>query len=353
MAKIPSSKYPSLPQYILGILPGVILCILLGVLSWYISKFIPEQLFMINYVLIAIVLGALIRNFVLVKLKLIHSFVDGIDFSTKIFLMVGVVLLGARMDLMEVTAVGINALFMVAGSIALCIVLCGLIGKFSFGERTGHLIGAGIGVCGVSAIIALAPVIKSKEKELLLAIAAALMTDFMVLIGLPIIGELFNWGNVFSGYFAGVVPSNTAQSVAIGHAYSIESGAIATITKSARNALMPVVILVMAYVYTLRGLPVGETVRLGLLWEKFPKFVLGFLIGSLLATLNVFPANASSLFRNLYQWLFVFCFVGIGAGVDFTVFERKDLFPVILGFFMTFILGIYAFLWIRFIIGVS
>ncbi len=281
---------------------------------------------MLNYVLIAIILGMLVKNFILPRLNLEIIFDAGIEFSAKIFLMAGIILIGARMNLGDVVAVGSNAIMMVIGSIVLSLAVCGWVGKKSFGERAGHLIGIGIGigVCGISAIIALAPVIKAKEKEVFFAIAAVLLADFMILIGLLLVDRLANLGNEFVGYFAGVVPANTAQAIAI---------------------------LVMTYIYTVRGLPVGETVRVNLLWTKFPKFILGFLVASLLATLDVFPANSSVIFQNLSQWFFTICFVGLGSGIDFSSFNKKEASPILLGLGMTLILAIYAFLWIRFIIG--
>lgn len=343
MAKIPSDKHGSWKKYLFSIFPGLALCIVLGVFARWIDKnIIPDEFFVINYVLIAIVLGLVVKN----VFKIPNFFNEGIDFSTKICLFTGVVLLGARLNLIEIFSIGANAIIMVAISITLCITLCGFLAKkIGANERWGHLVGAGIGVCGVSAVIALAPAIKAKEREILTAIGAALLTDVIVLLILPPVAHSLGWSDMLVGFIAGVVPSNTAQCIAIGHAYSDAAGTIATIVKSSRNALLPVVILVMTFIYTRRGLPVGEKVRLGLLWSKFPKFIVGLILAATASTVGLIPVKAISMSNNLSTWFFVVCFVGIGAGIDLKELGRQDLSVISFGFVMTFILWIYAYLY--------
>lgn len=349
MAKMPSTKYSSWYSYLLGILPGFGLCLVLGIIArWIEFRIVPDQLFIVNYVLIAILFGLIVKN----VFPLSNKFNDGIDFSTKICLYIGIVLIGAGLNIAKIFTVGSAAILMVAISITFCITICGLIAKkIGAGERWGHIVGTGIGVCGVSAIIALAPAIKAKEKEILTAIGAALLTDIMVLIALPVIGHSLSWSDNLAGFIAGAVPSNTAQCIAIGHAYSEPAGIIATIVKSVRNALMPVVILVMTYIYTLRGLPVGEKVRIALLWKKFPKFIVGFLIVATLNTIGLLTPQGVSIAKNISTWFFVVCFVGIGAGINLKDLGKRDLSIIGFGFLMTVILWIYAYLYGKFILS--
>lgn len=251
------------------------------------------------------------------------------------------------MDLTRVFAVGSRALFMVAISITLAILFCGQMARRLGGTtRGGHLIGVGIGVCGVSAIMATAPAIRARDKEIVTAIGAALLTDVLVLILLPLIGHPLGWSCNMAGFIAGIVPSNTAQCIAIGYAYSTEAGAIATIVKSARNALLPIVVLVITYVYTKQGLPVGEKVRVSLLWHKFPKFILGFLAAALLTTMGAVSAAGIAVARELSTWFFVTCFVGIGAGIEVKELGRHDVAVIGLGFVTTFLLWIYVYLFV-------
>jgi len=341
MSKIPAKHYGGWGNYTLNIMPGLIFCFAFGALArWMDDHIVPEELFIVNYVLIALLLGLIIRNILpgLGKLE------DGIEFASKICLFIGIVLLGATLNLVEIFQIGSSAIIMVAISITLCIFLCGWMGKKIFNnERWGHLVGAGIGVCGVSAIMALAPAIKARQREILAAIGASLLTDIMVLVGLPSIGHPLEFSDTLAGFIAGVVPSNTAQCIAIGHAYSDPAGVVATIVKSARNAFMPVVILVLTYIYVRRGLPVGEKVTPVMLWSKFPKFIVGLLIAATLGTLGIISPQGIEWSDELSTWFFVTCFVGIGAGIDIKSLGTRDLTVLGIGFLMTILLALYAY----------
>ncbi len=352
MAKIPAEPHTSWAGYIKAVIPGLVLCFLLGGLArWIDINYIPEHLLVVNYVLLAIMFGVFARKFIPLRWEIFDA---GINFSQKICLYAGVVLLGARLNLFEIFSVGASAILMVSISITLCILLCGWLARFWGGnERWGHLIGVGLGVCGVSAIMAVAPAIRAKQREIVTAICASLLTGIVVLLALPALGGLLGWGDMLAGFIAGVVPSNTAQCIAIGHAYSDGAGAVATVVKSARNALMPVVVLVLAYAYTCRGLPVGEKVEPSLLWKKFPKFIVGLLITAALTTMGFITPEGASLARTATNWLFVTCFVGIGAGIDVDTLKGKDLAVIGLGLPMTVLLWVYVYMYATTILSLS
>jgi len=348
VVKIPSPKH-TVFNYIKRIYPGFGLCLVLGIFAWYSDiNLVPKQLFIANYVLIGILLGIFVSN----VFKIPYRFNDGIEFSTKTCLYIGIVLLGAGLNLQEIFSIGWAAVIMVAISITFSIVICGWIArKINAGERWGHLVGTGIGICGISAIIAMAPVIKAREKEIITAIGAVLIMDILVLITLPIIGHSLGWSDSLVGFIAGVVPANTAQCIAIGHAYSKPAGSIATIVKLARNALMPIAILIVTYIYTLRGLPTDEKVRAGLLWNKFPKFIIGFLITATLNSMGLIPSQSSSIIKDFSTWFFAITFVGIGVTIDFKELGKRDIAVVALALIMATILWLYAYCYAKFILS--
>lgn len=324
-----------------AVLPGLALCALLGVAArWAEATLVPPGAVAINYVLIAILLGLLLRN----ALPLPDWLAPGIRFAASFCLYLGVVLLGAGLDLMQIFTVGSSALLMVAFSIAGSIVICGAMARrIGAGSRWGHLVGAGIGVCGVSAIMALAPAIRARQREIVTAIGAALLTDMLVLLTLPFTAHLLGWGDTLVGFLSGVIPSNTAQAVAIGHAYSLEAGTVATIVKSARNALLPVVVVTVTYLYTVRGLPVGERAGLGLFWARFPKFILGFLAAAALSSAGAIPPQLLPPIKEATTWLFVTCFCAIGLGIKLSDLGRQDLTVMGFGLVMTVLLAAYAY----------
>ncbi len=320
------------------ILPGFIFCVLFGGMAIWLDSM--SNVFFLNYVIIAILLGVLFNTIFPIP----ASFRDGIHFSTTTCLYIGIVLLGTGINISKISTIGSVALVMVAVSITFCIAFCGWVaGKLGAAERWGHLVGTGMGVCGISAIIAIAPVIKAKEREIITAISAAILADIIVLITLPPIGHVLGWSDTLAGFIAGIVPANTAQSIAIGHAFSDAAGEVATIIKSARNGLMPLVILVMAYIYTKKGLPVGEKVCLGLLWRKFPNFIIWFLLAATLSALGLIPAQGIVAAKSLASWFFVTCFVGLGAGINLKGFSGKDVSVLFLAVATTFLIWGYVY----------
>jgi len=340
-------------EYLRSLIPGILCCTALGLGAIFLDSLLPPGVPAINYVLIAIFIGFLFKSLVLDKVDKEGILEPGINFSARFFLIAGVVLIGSRMDLGEIMLIGGNALLMVALAISIAIVLGGWLGKKGSGQRGGHLLGIGMGICGISAIMAAAPVLQSREKEVFLAVGTVMVADIIMLLGLPFLAGFMGWGEEFTGYLAGTVTANTAQAVAVGHACSITAGSIATITKSARNVLLPAAIGLMAYYYVVRGLPTGEKLEWSLLWRRFPKFVLGFLFFSLLTTLGVFSTAILDVLNSSSQIFFAICFAGLGAGLNIALLEKKDLFTVLSGMGILLTLFLFAFLWIRLVLGLN
>jgi uncharacterized integral membrane protein (TIGR00698 family) len=330
-------------EHITTVLPGILLCSFLGLLSWFIAGILKDTaLSFLNYVVIAVISGILIKN--MLTLPVIMN--PGIAFSAKIFLYAGVILLGARLNVLDIFSLGLPALLMVAVSITASIYFCGkVMEKVNGNRRWGHLIGAGIGVCGVSAIMSLAPCIKAREREVVSSIGVVLVNDIALLLLLPAVAVYMGWDDYLVGYLSGVVPSNTAQCIAIGYTFSEQAGVVTTIVKSVRNTLIPVVVLVMTYLYTRQGLPVGVKLKPFMLWEKFPKFVIGFLLASMLNTFGLLSVNAIKIAGNLSTSFFVVCFVALGAGINIRELGRGDFSAFITGVLMVLIIGVYAFLY--------
>lgn len=348
MAKLPSAKYSSWIGYTKAAFPGVFICFILAVAARFLDKITPANI-PLNYVLYAILFGMIIRNIFFVP-KFLE---EGFNFSSKILLFMGVIFVGGTLDLLDIAGTGAWSLALVSFTIASVLLLSSVIGKLlGIEPQARHLIGTGISVCGVSAVMALSPIIKAKEKTILVTVATILLIDVFALIGLPIFIKYAKLSEVFGGYLAGSVVGNTAQSIATGLAIGDTAGVIATITKTARNALMAFVILFFAYYYTKRGLPVGAKVEMRLVWDKFPKFVLGFLLLSLCTSLGFWGKEVVSSFGVLSKWFFTASFVGIGSGIDLRDLNISDFKPVLLGFVMVALLFVIAFFFIRIVIHV-
>ena len=162
---------------------------------------------------------------------------------------------------------------------------------FNLGPKLTTLLAVGSSVCGVSAIIATQGAIDADEEDSSTAIAAILALGALSLFTFPLIGHALHMSDHAYGLWAGLAVDNTAEATAAGALYSDAAGKYAVLAKTCRNALIGFVVLGYAIQWVRKGLASRAATKqldnkAAFLWKKFPKFVLGFLVISLLATLG-------------------------------------------------------------------
>ena len=141
----------------------------------------------------------------------------------------------------------------------------------------------------MSAIIASKGAIRARNSDVSYAIAAILALGAVALFTLPPLGHAIGLTDHEFGLWAGLAVDNTAETTATGYLFSDEAGKIAVLVKSVRNALIGFVVLGFALYWAARGRGRPDRARVrrprpAFVWEKFPKFVLGFLAVSAIAT---------------------------------------------------------------------
>src|SRR5271157_5980116 len=325
------------------LIPGLVLIFALSIGGKLLSDWLPAVI-VINWVrslpsnvIIAIVGGMIIGNLVpLPKLLL-----PGIA-SYEFFLKVGIVLMGARFLVTDVARLGGIGLAMVVVEILFSIAFVTLFARwFRLPEKLGSLLSVGVGICGVSAIIGAAPSIEAEKEETGYAIAVILVFGAAALVVYPLIGRLLSMSDKLFGIWAGLAVDNTAEAVATGAIYSKAALAYTTIAKLCRNALMGFVILGFAVYYARRGMAKQVTHQGRFLWQKFPKFVLGFLGLSVIFSVlfALFPGKDAHAYlvgrvgamRNLSEWAFQLTFVGVGLRTSFRDLVRTGVKPLVVG----------------------
>ncbi len=330
-------------QVVLDYLPGVALIVVLAIGGKILSNWLQTVIAvawvrsLASNVIIAIIGGMLIGNLV----PLPRFFARGIN-SYEFFLKVGIVLMGARFLITDVARLGGIGLAIVVVEILFSIVFVSLFSRlFQLPQKMGSLISVGVGICGVSAIIGAAGSIEARKEETGYAIAVILVFGALALIAYPLLGRLMGMSDKAFGVWAGLAVDNTAEAVATGAIYSKAALAYTTLAKLCRNALMGFVILGFAIYYSRRGLA-KEVTRKGLfLWQKFPKFVLGFLCLSVLfsilfaaargAEARSFLAAKTTGLKNLSEWAFQLTFIGVGLRTSFRDMARTGISPLVVG----------------------
>ncbi len=318
----------------LGLLPGIGLLFVVG----YAGKFIEQSIARygkanhlvlpnIEYVLWAILIGVLIANTV----GLPRIFRAGVA-TYEFWLKAGIILLGSRFILGDIFKLGGISLVLVGVAFALSIAfMTWLGGAFKLSPKLTTLLAVGSSVCGVSAIIAMQGAIDADEEDSSTAIAAILALGALSLFTFPLIGHALHMSDHAYGIWAGLAVDNTAEATAAGALYSDAAGKFTVLAKTCRNALIGFVVLGYAIYWANKGQAAAVTNKAAFLWQKFPKFVLGFLLISALGTIGFFSKGQLTALANLSRWAFLLTFAGVGLRTNLRDLGKQGLRPFIVG----------------------
>jgi len=193
------------------------------------------------------------------------------------------------------------------------------------------LLAIGSSICGVSAIIAAKGAIEADDEDASYAIAAILALGAIALFFFPLIGHALGMSDHAFGLWAGLGVDNTAEATATGALYSDTAAKYAVLAKTTRNATIGFVVLGYAIYWASRGSAQQIDNKAQFLWQKFPKFILGFLFLSLVASLGVFTKEQTASLANLSRWAFLLTFAGVGLMTDFREMRKQGVRPFIVG----------------------
>lgn len=318
----PTESRPALGYAIAGVLVVVALGALTRLLETQVPQWAAGTPFArvaksVEFPVYAIALG-LIGNAVLTKLALRDALSKG--FRTEFFIKTGLVLLGASINLkVLVTAAGpaiIQALLLIS-------IVFGftwwLGGRLGLDDKLRALLASAVSICGVSAAIAAAGAVQAKREQL--AYAASLVIAFALpsIFLLPWLSDVLGLSDEVAGAWIGGNIDTTAAVAASGAIAGENALQIATIVKTTQNALIGVVAIALTAYFALKvERRSSEDARptLRQFWERFPKFVLGFIAASVIGTLYlqwVSDGKAEiATVNDLRTWFLIFAFVSIG-----------------------------------------
>jgi uncharacterized integral membrane protein (TIGR00698 family) len=311
----PDVTAPLKPASLPAFLPGIALLFTIGLLGKLLEHAFTVlstehhlRLPQISYVLWAILLGLMVSNF----LGVARIFRPGIA-TYELWLKLGIVLVGARFLLQDVLHIGGLSLVLVAVELALSLSVMTVLGRiFRLPPKLTSLLAIGSSICGVTAIMAAQGAIDPDEEDTSTAIAAILTLGAIALVTFPAIGHSLHLGQQAYGMWAGLAVDNTAESVATGALYGQDAGRWAILAKTARSSFIGFVVLGYAVYWASRGQAAHVRNKPLFLWQKFPKFILGFLAISVLATAGFFTKGQLNSLASLSQWVFLPAFAGVG-----------------------------------------
>ena len=264
----------------LVVVPGIILAFVLYTLSQGFNNIIGIEFFgyeksPISTAMIAILIGIFFGNAFQVR----DSFQKGLDFTKEYILKFGIICLGIQLKPFEFLEFGKIAIpLIIVCIISVLIIIKLLIKKLKIPTRMAYLISIGSTVCGTTAIMATAPVIKANKNEVSYAIANITLFGILSMLIYPYFANIYFDGQpLFIGLFLGTSIHETSQVAAAGLIYdqqfnSPETLNIATVTKLIRNTFLVIMIPLFAFLYN-RGQSKEKNYSI---IKIFPYFVLGF-----------------------------------------------------------------------------
>lgn len=289
-------------------LPGLALALVLAIAGQYLSERIgvdwmglPKS--PISAIMMAILLGVLVRN----TLRLPTWFDPGIRFGLVRILRLGIILLGIRLSLGEVGAIGLRSLPIIIGAVAAALLIVTYLGRrLGLTERLGTLIAVGTSVCGATAIVATAPTIGAKDDEVAYSVACVTLFGIVAMLTYPFAAYfIFDADPFKAGLFLGTSVHETAQVAGAGLVYQQYYGEAqaldaATVTKLVRNLGMLLIIPLMSIVYHRKASDAADAPRW---WTMIPLFVVGFALMSLLRTVGDMGDRPLGLLEpQQWQW---------------------------------------------------
>ena len=258
--------------------------------------------------------------------------------SAELFVKIGLVLLGTGVifsDILKAGGLGlIQALVVVLSVWYFAFWICK---KLKIDEELTMMISSAVSICGVSAAIATAGAIKGDTKKLSYVISLVLITAIPMMIFMPYIAKYFHFPEAVTGAWLGGSIDTTGAVVASGTLVGETALKISTIVKFSQNVLLGLAAFAISIYWTYSTRPNGDKSKvakptLGLIWERFPKFVLGFVAASLLFSFVVNAETVSVVkdsLKNVQTLWFVLAFTSIGLETKFSdLFNENSKKPL-------------------------
>ena len=220
-------------------IPGIVLALAIAALARFFEWLLPIHL--IGASVIALFIGMIINAF----WKPPALITKGLRFTSKKVLKLAIILLGASLSIGTILNVGKLSLAVMLFTLLTCFGGGYFIGKgLGLNWKLSNLISAGTGICGGSAIAAIAPVIDAEDRDIAYAMSATFIFDMAMIVLFPIMGSAMGLSDMAYGLWAGTAVNDTSSVVAAGYAFSEAAGDFATMVKLTRTlAIIPTVLV--------------------------------------------------------------------------------------------------------------
>ena len=327
-------------QHIVAFIKGIGLTLLIAIVAKYLSGF--PFLTIMGQLVIAIMLGMLWRAL----FGLQKDLAPGVSFSSKKLLRVGIILLGMRLNLLDIYHAG-TSVFVIAviNLVFALLVVYGLTRLFGVEKRLGILTACGTAICGAAAVVAIAPLIKAKEEET--AVGAATVAVLGTIFTLLYTGfySFLHLSEEGYGVFAGGTLHEIAHVIAAAAVGGDPAVELAVIVKLTRVALLVPVALVIGWIVGRQGKEKSEQ---KLSSSIIPWFIFGFLAMSGINTLGIIPATVADYIVDIAYLLIGMAMAGLGLGIEIKTFRKLGKQAFVAGLIGSVLLSILGYVLVVF-----
>lgn len=338
---------------IIELIPGIILSLAIAAIACFLENLLPIHL--IGGAVIAMFIGMIINHF-WTPAGIISK---GLKFTSKKILKFAIILLGASLSIGTILEIGRMSLTVMLFTLLTCFGAGYFIGKaLGLNWKLSNLISAGTGICGGSAIAAIAPTIDAEDSDVAYAISATFLFDMAMIVLFPIMGHAMGLSDMAYGLWAGTAVNDTSSVVAAGYAFSESAGDFATMVKLTRTlSIIPTVVIFALINVNLKkkaALAAGKSdsshINVKFI-SLFPWFIIGFLALAIINSLGVIPETVSSNAKNVSKFLMVAALAAIGLNTSFKEMRKSGIKPMIHGFIISALVVIVA-IGVEFFMGI-
>ncbi len=307
---------------------GVAICFAVAGAAVGLEHLIPGDL--LGASIIALFMGTIINSF-------FHPtwIKPALKFTSKKILKAAIILLGASLSVGTIMSVGKMTFFVMIFTFAMCFGGGYFVRRlFGLNWKLGNLISAGTGICGGSAVAAIAPVIDADDKDVAFAMSSTFLFDMVMVALYPLMGAALGMSDIAYGIWAGTSVNDTASVVASGYAFSEAAGDFAMMVKLTRTIAIIPTVLVFAYIGTrmkqkeLAAANGGQKVNIV---KVIPWFIGGFLLLAGVNSVGLIPAAVGGVIKSASKFLMVTALAAIGLGTSLTDFKKAGLKPMFYG----------------------
>lgn len=269
-----------------------------------------------EYVIFSLIIGLLIGNTVGVPAWLAPAV------RTEYFIKVGLVLMGATIlfgGIMRAGVIGIVQALLVI--VVIWYAAFWIAKKLRVDDEFATMLATAVSICGVSAAIAACGAIQGDRKKLSYVTSLVLIVAAPMMIVMPWAVRAFDIPELVGGAWVGGTIDTSGAVVAAGELISESAMNAAVIVKFSQNAMLGVAAFALSIWWTMRqGAGTSERPSVRLIWDRFPKFVIGFMVASVVFSFVLSApvvAETGGLVRALRTWWFALAFVCIGLETRF------------------------------------